>query len=79
MMRVARTGLATDSKARTISGWFGSGLVLRRNGKTIIRENVCHKIHPLFIWYLCKFRGYHKIDCSFNVLRFVGCEKPHAL
>jgi hypothetical protein len=79
MTRVERTGLVTDPKARTIRGWFGAGLVLRRNGKTVIRENVCHKLHPLFVWYLCKFRGFHKIDCPLNALRFVGCEKPRAL
>lgn len=63
-MRVRHTGLETDSRARTITGWFGAGLVLRRDGTVVIRENTCHKIKPLFGWYLCKFRGYHKIDCS---------------
>ncbi|WGH28531.1 hypothetical protein 13VV501A_gene0035 [Vibrio phage 13VV501A] len=74
-MRVVRTGLVTDSKARTISGWFGNGLVLRRNGALVVRENAYHKLHPLFVWYLCKFRGYRKIDCSLGSYHFVGCTK----
>lgn len=74
-MYTQRTGLVTDSRARTISGWFGEALVLRRDGGTLIRENTCHRIKPLFGWYLCKFKGYRKVDCSFAGYTFVGYRK----
>lgn len=74
-MKVKRTGLVTDSRARSIRGWFGSGLVIIRKREIVIRENTCHKIKPLFGWYLCKFRGYTKIDCSFYGRKFTGYSK----
>jgi hypothetical protein len=74
-MEMSRTGLVTDSKARTISGWFGSGLVLHRDGIFLIRENTAHKISKLFGWYLCKFRGFVFSDQSAYGYKFDGYSK----
>lgn len=74
-MIVKRAGLITDSRSRTIKGWFGSGLMIIRRGEVIIRDNSCHKITPVFGWYLCRFRGYRKVDCSFGIFKFDGYSK----
>jgi hypothetical protein len=72
-MKVRITGLVSTPRARTISGHFGSAIaMIDKQGNFCLLNNVNHRLHPVFGWYLCTFRGYERFTW---VLNFIGYRK----